>query len=705
MINSPVYPGFFLSINAVMVRLKLLVLLLLCKSVTAQETADSVQSMQGIVLKGYETNAGTLKIPAAVSYLNRKSIQAVSTYSLLPAINQIAGVRMEERSPGSYRLSIRGSLLRSPFGVRNIKVYLDDFLLTDAGGNTYINLLDANMIGQAEVIKGPTGSMYGAGTGGAVLLGGSDLLPAFSTDTSAFRGMISGGRFGSLNESVQYQLNKKSITFSISQGHSQAKGFRDQSALRKDNVLLRLKTQTASKMSSELMVLLTDLEYETPGGLNLNQRNANPRQARPAAGIFPSAEAQKTAIFNQTALLGFTNSYKMGEKWQMVSSITTALTRFKNPFISNYEKRIESNVGLRTKVVYEQKGAMPLQWVSGFEIQRGGYRIDSTGNKQGIATGNLVRDEVIARQQFLFTQLNWSPLKMIQLQTGLSLNNFTYSIERTTGLPANGKVPVDFKQQLLPRVALMFEPWSGLGLYGQLSKGYSAPGIAEIRPSAGGLYSGLQAEYGWNKEVGMKLLTNQGKIQLTAAFFQFNLKDAIVRQTNSAGAEFFVNAGSTTQKGFEGELSILLLNRPQGSFFQKIQFTQSLTLNDFSFGQYISAGTDFSGKKIAGIPDELYGLTAQIGFLKRLELNVNFSYAGRIPLTDANTVYADPYRLWAGKLSWNGKLKKVRTSLFLLFDNIGNINYSLGNDLNAFGGRYYNPSPERNMQIGCVFSL
>jgi iron complex outermembrane receptor protein len=561
------------------------------------------------------------------------------------------------------------------------------------------------MIGQAEVIKGPAGSMYGAGTGGAVLLGGSDLLPAFSTDTSAFSGMISGGRFGTLNESVQYQLNKKSITFSISQGHSQATGFRDQSALRKDNVLLRLKTQTASKMSSELMVLLTDLEYETPGGLNLSQRNANPRQARPAAGIFPSAEAQKTAIFNQTALLGFTNSYKMGEKWQMVSSITTGLTSFKNPFISNYEKRIESNVGLRTKVVYEQKGSMPLQWVSGFEIQRGGYRIDSTGNKQGVATGNLVRDEVIARQQFLFTQLNWSPLKMIQLQTGLSLNNFTYSIERTTGLPANGKVPVDFKQQLLPRVALMFEPWNGFGLYGQLSKGYSAPGIAEIRPSAGGLYSGLQAEYGWNKEVGMKWLTNQGKIQLTAAFFQFNLKDAIVRQTNSAGAEFFVNAGSTIQKGFEGELSILLLNRPTGSFFQRIQCTQSLTLNDFSFGQYVSAGTDFSGKRIAGIPDELYGLTAQIGFLKRLELNVNFSYAGRIPLTDANIVYADPYRLWAGKLSWNGKIKKVRTSVFLLFDNIGNMNYSLGNDLNAFGGRYYNPSPERNMQLGCVLSL
>ena len=38
-------------------------------------------------------------------------------------IMAIPGVRMEERTPGSYRLSIRGSLLRSPFGIRNVKVY------------------------------------------------------------------------------------------------------------------------------------------------------------------------------------------------------------------------------------------------------------------------------------------------------------------------------------------------------------------------------------------------------------------------------------------------------------------------------------------------------------------------------------------------------------------------------------------------------
>jgi len=62
---------------------------------------------------------------------------------------------MEERSPGSYRLSMRGSLLRSPFGVRNIKIYMDDLPLTDATGNTYLNLIDLNQLSSIEITSKP----------------------------------------------------------------------------------------------------------------------------------------------------------------------------------------------------------------------------------------------------------------------------------------------------------------------------------------------------------------------------------------------------------------------------------------------------------------------------------------------------------------------------------------------------------------------
>ncbi len=90
--------------------------------------------------------------------------------SFIQSLNTLPGVRMEERSPGSYRLNMRGSSLRSPFGVRNVKVYYNGLPLTDAGGNTYFNQLSFNNISSVEISKGPAGSMYGAGTGGLVLL-------------------------------------------------------------------------------------------------------------------------------------------------------------------------------------------------------------------------------------------------------------------------------------------------------------------------------------------------------------------------------------------------------------------------------------------------------------------------------------------------------------------------------------------------------
>jgi iron complex outermembrane receptor protein len=128
---------------------------------------DSSEYLTEIVVEAFQYNRDILEVPAAVSVLNTAALERYDNTSLVTAFNTLAGVRMEERSPGSYRLSLRGSSQRSPYGIRNVKVYWNDLPFTDAGGNTYLNLLDAEHIQHAEIIKGPSSSLYGAGTGGA----------------------------------------------------------------------------------------------------------------------------------------------------------------------------------------------------------------------------------------------------------------------------------------------------------------------------------------------------------------------------------------------------------------------------------------------------------------------------------------------------------------------------------------------------------
>jgi iron complex outermembrane receptor protein len=98
--------------------------------------------------------------------LTSRQLNLQPNNSLVSVMNTLPGIRMEERTPGSYRLSIRGSLLRSPFGVRNVKIYFDEIPLTDAGGNTYLNALDVASLHSLEVLKGPDGSLFGANSGG-----------------------------------------------------------------------------------------------------------------------------------------------------------------------------------------------------------------------------------------------------------------------------------------------------------------------------------------------------------------------------------------------------------------------------------------------------------------------------------------------------------------------------------------------------------
>ena len=107
--------------------------------------------MDEVIIKAFAADRTVNEVPSAIAVLTYKELNRFNNTSLVPALNTIAGVQMEERSPGSYRLAIRGSSLRSPFGIRNVKVYWNFLPFTDGGGNTYLNSLDFSSINSLEI--------------------------------------------------------------------------------------------------------------------------------------------------------------------------------------------------------------------------------------------------------------------------------------------------------------------------------------------------------------------------------------------------------------------------------------------------------------------------------------------------------------------------------------------------------------------------
>ncbi|HRP57886.1 TonB-dependent receptor [Agriterribacter sp.] len=687
-----------------------LIFLVISQPVIAQQRepltkSDTIPLMTEVVIKGFESERRLLETPVSAGIVGRRDMQRFSNASLVPAINIVPGVRMEERSPGSYRLSIRGSLLRSPFGVRNVKVYWNDIPFTDAGGNTYFNLADQNSIRQIEILKGPAGSIYGANTGGVVILHPDELpLQENIVQKHHFRAQVNGGSYGSFGENVQWQYQDKNLSSSLTQSHLQSDGYRQNTRLRRDVLQWNGAAQLSEKDKLDWILMYADMYYQTPGGLTLQQMQADPRQARPATPAAPGAAEQKAAIYNKTPFAGLSNRYSFNEHWSNVTSVMLAYTDFKNPFITNYEARKESNAGLRTKMVYHTvTGKHDLKFIAGMEWLYNYSAINNYGNRLGNADTIQFKDKIWARQILPFLQGEWWAGKKFQLQAGLGTNFFVYHYQRLTD-PDDSKKKKKLNEQLLPRLAALYRVTDNISLYASVSKGFSPPAIAEVRPSEGSFYSDLQPEYGWNREIGIRGKVWKNRLLFDITAYRFKLQDAIVRRINNTGAEYFVNAGGTDQKGMEAFAEYILAQN-NTAFIHTAKLWASITLNDFTFTDYFIDDKDYSGNALTGVAKTIWSGGFDMSTAPGMYLNTSFTQTSKLPLNDANGFYAPSYQVLLARLGWKKEFNAFSIELFTGTDNALNQLYSLGNDINAFGNRYYNPAPARNYYGGLIVNL
>ena len=81
-------------------------------------------------------------------------------------------------------------------------------------------------------------------------------------------------------------------------------------------------------------------------------------------------------------------------------------------------------------------------------------------------------------------------------------------------------------------------------------------------------------------------------------------------------------------------------------------------------------------------------------------MELDTTYVDRIPLNDANNAYASDYFLIGFRAGFKSQIQKSTLEIFAGVDNALDQHYSLGNDLNAQGARYYNAAATRNFYFG-----
>jgi iron complex outermembrane receptor protein len=686
------------------IRIKLCLLLsLIVSDGFAQGKVDSVQKVKEIVIRAYLSEQPILKVPSSVSLISNKQLRDQPGITMLPALNAVPGIRMEERSPGSYRLSIRGSSLRSPFGVRNLKMYLDELPLTDAGGNTYLNLIDVNSINNIEVLKGPDGSLFGANSGGVVLINPID-KNADSTWASAG---ISSGSYGLFHEKLAVQKKFKNQYLNINHSYQRSDGYREHSAMSRHYAQLMYRVNYAKESQLRIIAFYSDLKYNTPGGLTLAQYTANPQAARPSTATVAGPVAQKARIENETLYGGVVNDTKIAANLRHVFAVYGSKTDYMNPFITNYEIRDEYTGGIRTylELSGNKENAVDWKWNAGLELQSTSADIANYNNLRGVRGTLQAQDDILSRQFFYFTRFSANIGEKLTAEVAASLNYYKYQFSKDFSSNTS-TFERNFDPELMPRFALSYQISDLLALRSSISRGYSPPTIAEVRASDNKINNTLESETGWNYEAGFRLRNNNDRLWMDASIFQYRLQNAIVRRVNADDTEFYLNAGGTRQTGIETQASYWLIEPGSKGFLSGLQIQNSFTLSRYFFRDYQNGRTNFSGNRLTGTPRSVVVSGLDFRFQKNFFLFVQHNYTSKIPLNDANSVYAKSFDLVHFKAGWRGsKPGKPVLEFYVGIDNLLNETYSLGNDINAFGGRFFNAAAMRNFFAGVKLTL
>ena len=659
----------------------------------AQDTSNT-KSLNEIILTAFENNRKLIEIPAAISYINQKQLLRFNNTSLLNAMNTTPGVKMEERSPGSYRLSIRGSSLRSPFGVRNIKIYLNGIPFTEPGGTTYLNQLGFFNVQSVEILKGPSGSLYGAGNGGTVL------LKTYGIAKSSGVGVdYSFGSFGLQNINLYTRFGKANSQQTINYNRLQSNGYRDWTKLNRDVISWDAHFAITNGQLLHAFIMYGDLFYQTPGGLTPQEFAANPVQSRPAAGQFPGSRQANASIRQKTFFSGVSYEIKIGATLKNTNVIYGAISNITNPAIRNYEKRSEPNTGGRTFFTYQPKiHSGELKIIAGTELQRGWYNIRVYKNKNGISDSLQTEDKVNPFIWSSFVQADWKLPHNWVLTAGASLNKSTIAITRLSSLPITTQKR-SYTNEIAPRIALLKKIVEPISVYIAVAKGFSPPTTAEVLPSTGVITTSLNAEEGWNYETGVRANILKGKLFTEINTFLFTLNNAIVQRRDAAGADFFTNAGATSQKGIEGYIKYTIVNK-EHRFISQYNTWLSYTFSDFKYKDFKKLTDDYSGKFLPGVPKSIVAAGMDVLLKPGAYVNITYNYNETTPLNDANTFYATDFHLLNIKLGYKIVLGKVQMELFGGAENIFDETYSLGNDINAAANRFFNVSAARNYYAG-----
>jgi iron complex outermembrane receptor protein len=335
------------------------------------------------------------------------------------------------------------------------------------------------------------------------------------------------------------------------------------------------------------------------------------------------------------------------------------------------------------------------QWSLGVDVSsQSDSRVESlnkTTSDTGHLRGNLLvqqLEEVMSAGPFV--QLSVAPHSRVTVTAGVRYDyyNFSATDQKLDDGDQSGERTMNAAS---PSVGLTFMATPTLNVYTNYSTAYQTPTTVELsnRPEGeGGFNQMLEPERIRSFEVGLRGLVQPARLQYEIAVYRSRLLDAFVAQEGADEQTFFSNAAESSRNGVE-----LSLNWQPTS---RVSARASYTHQDFTFEEF----GKYSGNFEPGVvPNRFFAgvdYTAPFG----LRSGASVRWFDSIFANNANTASNWSYAVVDLRFGLDQLLGDTDIRPFVGIDNVFSERYNSSVIVNAWGRRYFEPSPGREIYVG-----
>jgi iron complex outermembrane receptor protein len=677
-------------------------------ALASSEPAPAVEPVKlaPVVVTATRTEVAPFDLPASIDRIDGDALRAGrAQVNLSESLGGVPGLLARDRQnyAQDVQISVRGFGARSSFGIRGVRVYVDDIPATLPDGQGQITNAEIGSLGRVEVLRGPFSALYGNSSGGVISLYSEMPQGPARVGTS-----VAFGSDGLRRVAATSSGTAGAFGYVLGASRFETDGYRQHSRAERRLGNAKLSWQLGADTRLTLVLNSVELpEAQDPLGLTRAQWAADPRGVDASVLNFDTRKTMKQAqgglvlehgidAANSLRVMVY-QGHRTTTQFQSIPVATQAAALHPGGVIDL--ARDYQGADLRWR--WKSATASVVAGVAADELRehRLGYQ-NFIGTTLGVQ-GALRRDESNrVKNADPYLQAQWKPTAAWLLSAGVRRSTVDF---RSTDAYVTGANPNDSGAAryaaTLPVLGVSYAFDERLRVYVTAGRGFETPTLNELAyraSGATGMNFALQASLSRSVELGLKARPAAGA-ELTLALFETGTSREIVTQTNVGGRATYQNAGTTRRRGLEAagnwqltrvlhaQFAATWLDARYRDGFLTCTATPCAVAN-----QQIAAGN-----RIPGI-----ARTAVFGALTwqpaaGWSLGVEGRALGKVWVNDLNSDAAPGYATLAAHAGYQVSVGAWELGGLVRVDNLAGRRHAGSVIVNDGNGRFFEPAPRR----------